>query len=620
MKGLAEYGYQISYPILETGFLKKGETVGKIPVSVINKAFEMKKNHFSAPFELDIGFLVFKVADIKKPTKENLKNVYKKVWKAYSNYEKSKPVTSGLKNYFRNNIDQFIIPAAYVQKIFIPFADSTLISKIRNNFFQKDELKNILEEYDLQTASNVIYLKKFSNPDHIDEKIAQQINDEEEFGIIKEKDHSVFYHISSYFPEFIPDYDEIKFQIQDLIVSPEPDTNDFRKYYESHIKDFMSPDSLRIGGVFIPFETDSIEISENIAFQYYQDNMNLFYRDRSIRFDYIFQRDERLIEKIYDHLLSGFDFETLQYCFSEDHIYPQNEIFSEKMLSPKIQNAFLETPLNDITEPVNDDNGWFIFRKLEEYPAGIPEFSEIEDIILEKLKLEKAIKNSELKAESIFDSTTYFSNCYRFAEDKYIFRSELINANSEFDKIGSITKYKNELLRLWNNEKYSGIIKTNNGFAVIFLLQKRIAKQLSFEEALPKIKEIFNAKKRFDTANKYTLNLRNKIISGADPDSLLFFFGGWKKEEHLTFESEIPGIEISQQILEDISKRNEGYFSPVIKISDDLLMFYHIERMQKISMEAYVSQKDKFRKHIIEKEFKNWLDEFRSKTEIKTKF
>jgi len=620
MKELADIGYPIPYPMLETGFLKEDDSLGKIPDAVIKKAFEMRKNHFSEPVELDIGFLIFEVTDIRKPRKTDLKNVYEKVWKSYSNYEKSKPITSGLKNYFRNNIDQFIIPAAYVEKIFIPYEDSTLISKIRNNFFRKNELKNILEEYDLQAVSNVIYLDKFSNSDQIDEKIAQSVNNEEEFGIIKEEDQSVFYNISSYFPEFIPDYDDIKFQIHNLIVSPASDSSDFREYYESHIKNLTSPDSLQIGGVFIPFETDSIEISENLAFSYYQDNMNLFYRDRSIRFEYIFQKDERLLDNIYDHLLSGYDFETMQFCFSEDHIYPQDEIISLKILPPEIQNVFLETPLNDITEPVYTDNGWFIFRKLEDYAAGIPDFLEIENTILEKLKLEEAKKIAELKAESIFDSTTYFSNCYQFADDKYIFRSNLLDANSEFDKIGSIAKYKSELLRLWNNEKYSGIITTNNGFAVIFLLQKRTAKQLTYEEALPKIKEIFNAKKCFDTANKFTLHLRNKIISGADPDSLLFFFGGWKKEEHLTFENEIPGIEISQQILEDISKRNEGYFSPIIKISDELLMFYHIERMQKISREAFVSQKDKFKKHIIEKEFTNWLNEFKSKIEIKTKF
>jgi len=620
MKGLVDLNRMIPYPMLETGFMKENDILGKIPVSVIKNAFKIWENHFSEPVELEIGFLVYEVKEIKKPVKTNLKNVYEKVWKAYINKEKNKTDISGLKQYFRNNIDQFIVPAAYTRKIFIPFEDSILFTKIKNNFKRKDELEKILDENDLKSNSNVIYLEKYSNSFPIDEEIATDFQNEKDFGTIKEDDHLVFYHVESYFPEFIPDYDDIKSQVRNQIIVPEADTTDFRGYYQSHLQNFMSPDSLRIGGVFIPFEPDSIEIFSDSIFQYYQNNRDFFYRDQSVRFQYIFHNNRKQIEKIYDQLLAGYDFEILQYCFSEDSIYAQNEIVSVKSLPPEIQNAFLETPVHDFTEPVYIDNGWLILHKLEEYPAGIPGFIELEKSISGKLKLEEAKKIAQLKAESIFDSTTYFSNCYRFAEEKYIFKSDFREADSEFNKIGSIEKYKGELLRLWNNEKYSGLITTDKGCAVIFLLQKKIAEQLPFKDALPKIKKIFNAKKRFDTAHKFSLHLRNKIITGVNADSLLFFFGGWKKEKHLTFESEIPLIKISDRILEDISKRKEGYFSPIIKTSDNHLMFYHIDRMQKISREAFESQKDKFKKHIIEKEFSNWLEEFKAKIEIKTKF
>ena len=623
LKEFAQRGTPIPRTFLETEFLTIDEQLGQLPHTIIQNAFEMEPGEFSEPVDIGIGFLVYSVVDFENPAPELLENIPNKVWKSYVSVLRNQQNIDKIYTFYEENLDNFIVPAAVVNVIeitkpgfFFTGSKDEYIQKIESligkNISNSNEINNIVKKYKLKKTTNIIYLEKFENNEPLNEILKKKLNRNKHYGFFKYNDSNYFFSIISLFPEFIPRFEDIKFQIQNKFEGFQTSFEEYQKYYEENKLNFISPDSLQLGVVLIPFETDTLVIQEEKIYQQYLENT--FYRENSVKYEYIFLKQPSY--KIREYILNGVDFSILQFCFSIQNDLPQNEIISYKDLPKPIRIALQNTEDDSYTDFIHYDDGWFIFLKIRDYPAGILSFEDIKEEISQQLKLEIADSIAYRSVKTVFDSTSYFSQSYHFADDKYIFKTSIQNADLEFDKIGSMSKHKKELLQIWRNEKYSSIIETENGYAVIFLLKKKFSKQMTFEQTLPKIKETFFHKNQLDNAKIFVKKLKNDIIRGTNPDSLLFFFGGWKKAENLNPESKIPGIKYSRLIIEDISKREEGYFSPVLIISENRLLFYHVKKMKKIPKSLFYNQKEEFKNKIIEQENRKWLEQFKTKVEI----
>ncbi|NQV19558.1 MAG: SurA N-terminal domain-containing protein [Armatimonadetes bacterium] len=623
LKEFAQRGTPIPNPFLETEFLRRDEQLGQLPHTIIQNAFEMEPGEYSEPVDIGIGFLVYSVVDFENPAPELLENIPNKVWKSYVSVLRSQQNIDKIYTFYEENLDNFIVPAAVVNIIeitkpgfFFTGSKDEYIQKIQSligeNFSNSNELNNIIKKYKLKRTTNIIYLDKFINNEPINEIMKKKVNKNKHYGFFEYDDSNYFFSIISLFPEFIPRFEDIKFQIQNKVEGFQTSSEEYKEYYEENKLNFISPDSLQLGVVFIPFETDTLKIPEEKIYNLFQKNS--FYRDHSVKYEYIFLKQPS--NKMKEYILNEVDFSILQFCFSSQNDLPQNEIISYKDLPKQIRIALQNTEDNSYTHFIHHNDGWFIFHKIQDYPAGILSFEDVKEEISQQLKLEIADSIAFYSAKTVFDSTSYFSQCYHFVDDKYIFKTSIQNADLEFDKIGSMSKHKKELLQIWRNEKYSSIIETDNGYAVIFLLRKKFSKQMTFEQTLPKIKETFFHKNQLDNAKKFVKKLKNDIIKGTNPDSLLLFFGGWKKAENLNPESKIPGIKYSRLIINDVSKREEGYFSPVLIISENQLLFYHIKIMKKIPASQFYSQKEEFENKIIEQENRKLLEQFKAKVEI----
>ena len=623
LKEFAQRGTPIPRTFLETEFLKIDEQLGQLPHTIIQNAFEMEPDNYSEPVDIGIGFLVYSVVDFENPAPELLENIPNKVWKSYVSVLRSQQNIDKIYAFYEKNIDNFIVPAAVVNVIkitesgfFYTGSKDEYIQKIESligeNFSNSNELNNIVKKYKLKRTTNIIYLYKFINNEPINEILKKKVNQNKHYGFFEYDNCNYFFSIISLFPEFIPRFEDIKFQIQNKVEGFQTSSEEYKEYYEENKLNFISPDSLQLGVVFFPFEIDTLKVPEENIYNLFQKNS--FYRDHSVKYEYIFLKQPS--NKIREYILNGVDFSILHFCFSSKNDLPQNEIISYKDLPQQIRIALQNIEDNSYTDFIHYDDGWFIFLKIQDYPAGILSFGDVKEEISKQLKLEIADSIAYNSAKTVFDSTSYFSQSYHFANDKYIFKTSLQNADLEFDKIGSMSKHKKELLQIWRNEKYSSIIEAENGYAVIFLLRKKFSKQMTFEQTLSKIKETFFHKNQLDNAKIFVKKLKNDIIKGTNPDSLLFFFGGWKKSENLNPESKIPGIKYSRLIIEDVSKREEGYFSPVLIISENQLLFYHIKRMKKIPKSQFYNQKEEFENKIIEQENRKWREQFKAKAEI----
>ena len=164
---------------------------------------------------------------------------------------------------------------------------------------------------------------------------------------------------------------------------------------------------------------------------------------------------------------------------------------------------------------------------------------------------------------------------------------------------------------MWKDEKYSGIIKLDKAYAVIFQLKINRSHQLTFEEALPQITEIRNSNNIFVLAKANVSEIKNKIASGADPDSLLYYLGGWKVISDLSLTSEIPGVDFSEAIFDDILKHQEGYCSSVIPINSEKLLFYKLLKLKRPFKSNFYQDRESYEDKFLKREFEKWKDKYK---------
>jgi len=262
------------------------------------------------------------------------------------------------------------------------------------------------------------------------------------------------------------------------------------------------------------------------------------------------------------------------------------------------------------------ENGWLIFFKKNSFPEGLRNLEDVYEEIQYKFQYEIADSIAFHNARAVFDSTRYYSQCFKYSSLGELFKTSYHETDEDYAIMGDITDNVNDLLRLWKNEKYSSVVKLDDGYAVVYQLQKRSARQLTYENALPKIEEVFAAKNRLKTAKEYLSTLRAEICEGADADSSFFFLGGWQRAEDLDLDSNIFGSEYSSLILQDIVGKEVKYCSPVLTLAENTLFFYRIDRLNMVSYSLFESHKAEFKEEVEQERFRNWLKIFRAKLRI----
>ncbi len=619
---------QIPYDIIATPLISSATVLGKLSHVVIETAIKTRKNEISQPVEIDIGYLVLHLLEIREPRISDLSEIKDKVWDEYVSYEKSERYSRDYRRYFIDNIDDFIISAAVVKKIVInsPWYifsqqkekyEKELKKILEENRHQDHELDNICRENNLEYYNQIIYLEKFKNDEVVDSKIAALINKGNNFGFIKEEKRTYFYNVTTLFPEFIPNFKDIESDIHDLIYLDQLQNSDFTAYYEEHKKDFITPDSLQLSGGIFEINIDSVYVSPVKMHDFYTNNINSFYREAAVILDYFFTKDQDLALTALELLNNNTDLELVQYCFGNDINLPRNKEIYYTDFPTELRKNIEKQPARNYSDIIPYRNGYLIIYKIKNFPAGLRNFYDVEAEITYKFKYELADSIAYAKAQTLFDSTRYYSQSFEFTTKEQRFQTSFLPVNNEFEILGKLGDYRNDLLRIWKNEKFSRIIEIENGYTVIYLTKRVYSRKMEIDEALPKIKDMMAGKNRYKTAKKYAEHLRDLIKAGRDPDSLLYFQSGLHRAFDQDLESQIFGPDLSELIMNDISKREEGYYSPVINLSEEKLMFYLVNSIKKVSYTDFQRDKTRYRENILQYRYQLWLEQMKSRNEIK---
>ena len=628
---MLQAGVNISRPIIESSYLSRNDKLGALPEIILKSAFELNEGQFAEPINIGNGYLVFSVVDKKRIARNDEQVIANSIWKEYKTKKTSTISDLSQRQYFEENIEKFIIPVVVVTKVEISnpsiFSSNSieeyrqnLKSLLTRNAENEYQIAYIVKDYNLSESKESIYLKRFENSNIVDDIIAIRINRGELWGFIPIDKKYIFYKAISFFPEFIPSYNRISGQFPKILTYSKKDSLNFSHYFESHKKDFRTPDSLQIGGVIFPIQNELMQleqsISENELKNIYDKRINEFYREKSMKFDYIFSYDLELAKTISKQAADGIDASLLELIFGCNNSLPKNKIIPFYELPEPINSTLPMISIGDWSQPISFDNGWIILHKIKSYGEGIIPFTDVKDELHKQLIYSIADSMAFSHAQVIFDSTTYISQLSNFVEESDIFRTEFQDAKEDFEFLGDISDYRTELLRMWKNEKYTGIIKLDDAYAVIFQLKINRSRQLTFGEALPQIIEIHNSNKRFEYAKAKVSEIKNKIADGTDPDSLLYYLGGWKTISDLSIKSKIPGVDFSEAIFEDILKHQEGYCSSVIPVNSEKFLFYKILQLDRPSKKDFYQEQELYEKKFLKKKFDKWKNKYEVKIGI----
>ena len=576
------------------------------PKKVIKKIVKMKSKEVSLPFKTKNAYVVVKSEDPVLPKEKDFSEAATEIWKNYvTNCNLKK---KNINEFFEKNIDKFMVSASIIEKISVK--KSVNKEKFYDYFDNNKSAKR-----------TVIFLDKYKNKIPMDNSIADKINSNEIEGIIKIGENYILYRELTRFPEYIPDFEDIKAQLPEMNNESLVDTALVRAYYDEHKKNLVAPDSIKLGYAYFPLIPDTLTVADEDIKYYYQDNKGKFKRsDATIKIDYIALPDSITALNIEKYLNRGDNFIRLRDVFSITCEIPHNAELVISSLDDTIKKTLNNTPMKGYSAPFAYKGKWIVLYKKAYYFPGQKKFSYVKKDIENTLKMEKAKEIAYQSAKTFFDSTRYFSESSKFTNQNNIIKMKLQDINLPFEKLGDITPYKEELRQIRRfGSKLTSIVQADSGYAVVFLLRRKNYGNLNFEDVKKRIAKILFEEKRFDKAKQIAKEIRKKITEGTNPDSILFFHGGWKEANRLKLDTKIKGIDknMSNLLVLDISKHSAGYYSPILKLDMNHLLFYHIIRMKNISKKDFYAQKGKIKRDLINGKMKQWLADYRKTLKIK---
>ncbi len=660
-------------PVL-TDYLEYSSTIGGFDQAkrILARAFELREKSVSELFDIGFGYLFFRVLDMEEPHSELTPEVGERVWKDYVEDARAMQYSGDFLDYYYKNIDRFVVPAAYVTRIVIDpekyralidipeaavrqyyrsnrqefnrsgrtmsFTDAreTILTKLQDQAIQErleeirgnvlpvlhDDrtLKALQVEYRFDMDRTIVFLDRLENLEPIDNYIAYAIerSDNAASGVVTYRNRLVIYRVDSVFPEYIPSYEQVKNQLPRMSEELVPaDTSAYRLFYNRNQTYFMTPDSLSIGGVFYPIETDSVYVTDDEVTTYFEKHKKEFYMSPRVTYEAFFLPDSdgtrrKYVDLLYRYANREKNLELLQELLGTEYKVPMSGSAYLDELPVEMRDALEDIYRGEVSNPVFVDGGWLMVMKTAQKPAGAAKLEEVFGEISRKLELRKADSLAYDKARFVFDNANYFADVLTLADSNYVHETALQSINDEFEPFGSIEDFRQRIMQLYKNEKYTSVVKNRNGYSVIFMRRKLPGKQVSYEESLPQIHAMYEEETRRKNRKEFLNLLIQRLRSGESNASQLVFLGEWKMAHDLTVDGEIPGIEYSEYILADAVKKANGEYSYPIQLEDDNYLIYRVENAHQADRDSIERDLQSFKEALLRKKFDDWMHEYRA--------
>ncbi len=234
-------------------------------------------------------------------------------------------------------------------------------------------------------------------------------------------------------------------------------------------------------------------------------------------------------------------------------------------------------------------------------------------VLVDTLSGVKNYQKTKEKAFKIQTSNNFFKPSLTKLPDVQISKTPWTSVEAEFPYLGSLADYQKELSYLRKNERFDKMIEMSEGCVIVYYLDRKKSASISYEDALPSIKETLLKEKEYSQTHDFLEKIRKLMLRTTTPDSLYYFFGSLKKANDLSLLVNLPEVQNKKALMDDVLKHQQGEVGSPLKISDNYYMIYRLNKFNKVTSADYKMQKKTFQEELLNLRFKEWLDSYLEK-------
>lgn len=309
--------------------------------------------------------------------------------------------------------------------------------------------------------------------------------------------------------------------------------DDVKKYYEAHLKDFMTEEALSLEYVHLSLAdlANQVQASDKEIEQYYQENGAQFSEPPSVHVAHILisvpkkASDQEIKEandkvaKLQKRLKAGDSFETLAKEYSDDKETSASGgdlswLVPGEMFPDFEKAAFALEKKGQISEPFKTQYGYHVIKLIDRKDEKLKPFKDVKADVIAQYKRQQAEEQFVNMADEL--STIAYDNpdSLQKAEDKLklpVHKTELFTKSQGAKE--PLIQNPQVFTATWSasvkdNKNNSDLIKLDEENYVVVRVDKHIpAKQKTLEETQDKIKEIVKEQKVAEKVKEKTETL-----------------------------------------------------------------------------------------------------------------
>ncbi len=678
------------YHIFETNYLQDGDKIGKLKniKNIVRFALKQRSGKFfSLPIEQEDGWLIFQTADKKKSHLIDFYEAASQAWQDYISYGRSIYFNNEVENYYHNNIENQDIYNVNISYINFNKKDVIFDIEISPDSVQSYYEKNI-EEF--VTVRDTLPIEK------VQEEILEILVEEKEKILFDSLIVSIFQKVKNNdfnfsipnsqikrnieFTKNIPYYKspfslladtifttqvdsifkvqkneniligrvnkrkDIKksklLQLRQVIESLKTEKWDnswdirFQKFYHANKDKYFLDDKFRLSYIYFPNDTTNIEVTEEEAIQYFQNNLEKMTAPKKVKLETIFLPYSQDIHQTIYNIRSAisdlvsFSFLSKVYFHSHKMSKDQNIFLNYDQLDEKIQVVIDTLKIGDISEPIFTNEGCLIIKLIEKHESRVPDFyemspfdeQELHKTIISEIKMQRADSMNFNLITTIFDSINSVNDSLLKQYEISLHQTDYFVLKGDSVFVDSLLKIDKSDFDLLNDtkilRKIPKIFKVENGSAILFLDDKIVGKKITGSDSYSMAKDEFSRIVKYEECKTFTDYLA-QLVENNEELILLSVFGGMKETGWLTYFDDINNIKNSSIILRDAFSHDIGTFSHPIRFNENGFGFYFIRDKKIVTLEDFVLIKVQYHEEYINRKFNDWFEKYKIEKKVK---
>ena len=400
----------------------------------------------------------------------------------------------------------------------------------------------------------------------------------------------------------------------------------FQKYYNANKDKYFTDNKFRVSYIYFPNDTSNIEVSEEEAIKYFQNNLEKIITPEKVKLETIFlpysQDIQQTIYDIQSAISDLVSFSILSQIYYNNHkmTSQQDNFLNYDQLDEEIQAVIDTLKLGGISSPIYTNEGCFIIKLLEKQESFLQDFQEQKEDILSEIKSQKADSINFNNITTIFDSINSVNDSLLQKYEIQLHLSDYFVIKNDSILIDSFLCIRQSDFGLLRNtrigRKVEKIFMVKNGYAILFLKDKIPKKKIVGYESYVLAKDEFSEMIRYEECKIFTDYLV-QLTKNEEDKILLSVFAGMKETDWLTYFDKINNLKNSSIILRDAFSHDIGTYSHPIRFNENGFGFYYIVDKEIVTLEDFLPIKEQYREEYINTKFNEWFENYKIEKQVK---